>query len=76
MNNKHTINKVGKYTVEIRANGDKLWFYKGQMHREDGPAYEGHTLYECKWWLEGFPCFAKQTWQLRLRRLKLKALGL
>ena len=29
-----------KYEVEVYANGDKYWYLKGQLHREDGPAVE------------------------------------
>ena len=29
-----------KYEVEVYANGDKCWYLKGKIHREDGPAIE------------------------------------
>ena len=29
-----------KYTVEVYANGTKIWYSNGQLHREDGPAAE------------------------------------
>lgn len=34
----------------VRANGDRVWYKDGNVHREDGPAYisaEG----ECRWYL-------------------------
>ena len=30
-----------EYTVEVHGNGDKEWHLNGELHREDGPAYEG-----------------------------------
>ena len=27
-------------TVRVHANGDKLWYLNGKLHREDGPAIE------------------------------------
>ena len=30
-----------EYTVKVRANGSKYWFFNDKLHREDGPAYEG-----------------------------------
>jgi hypothetical protein len=29
-----------EYTVKVSANGDKSWWLKGKLHREDGPAIE------------------------------------
>ena len=26
--------------VQVNANGDKLWYLNGELHREDGPAIE------------------------------------
>jgi hypothetical protein len=28
------------YTVKIDENGDKYWYFKRKLHREDGPAIE------------------------------------
>jgi len=40
------------YTVEVRDNGDKFWYLNGQVHREDGPAYE-YINGDKRWWLNG-----------------------
>jgi len=32
--------KRGKYTVKIDPFGGRNWFYKGKLHRENGPALE------------------------------------
>jgi len=32
--------KEGKYIVRINEDGDKIWFFRGRWHREDGPAFE------------------------------------
>ena len=29
-----------EYTVKVYANGSKLWYLNGKIHREDGPAVE------------------------------------
>jgi len=29
-----------EYTVNVWANGDKVWYLNGKLHREDGPARE------------------------------------
>jgi len=29
-----------EYVVKVSANGDKLWYINGKLHREDGPAIE------------------------------------
>ena len=38
-----------KYTVEVYANGTKIWYRNDQLHREDGPAaeYASGTKYWC-----------------------------
>ena len=41
-----------EYTVEVYNNGNKFWYLKGELHREDGPACEydgGHK----HWYLNG-----------------------
>jgi hypothetical protein len=30
------------------SNGDKEWYLNGQLHRDDGPAFE--SIYGDKWW--------------------------
>ena len=29
-----------EYTVKVFGSGDRWWWYKGELHREDGPAIE------------------------------------
>ncbi len=31
---------MSDYIVEVRNNGDKLWYLNDQLHREDGPAID------------------------------------
>ena len=31
---------VIEYKVKVSTNGDKFWYLKGKLHREDGPAVE------------------------------------
>lgn len=40
----------------ITANGTKMWYVHGQLHRDDGPAIEYVTQsrsFENEWWYEG-----------------------
>ena len=37
-------------TCKVYANGDKVWYLNGNMHREDGPAIEHANGYKT-WWL-------------------------
>ena len=41
-----------EYVVKVSANGDKLWYINGKLHREDSPAceYAGGTK---SWYLNG-----------------------
>lgn len=41
-----------EYTVKVYANGDKSWYLKDKLHREDGPAieYADGSKY---WYLDG-----------------------
>lgn len=41
-----------KYTVEVHANGNKIWHLNGKIHREDGPAVEC-TDGTKRWYLNG-----------------------
>lgn len=43
------MNKI-TYTVDVLANGNKLWYLNGELHREDGPAVECADEYR-EWWL-------------------------
>ena len=38
------------------ANGSKSWYFDGEYHREDGPAYEGADGRK-QWWLNDFLIF-------------------
>ena len=31
---------MSDYIVEVRNNGDKIWYLNDQLHREDGPAID------------------------------------
>ena len=40
------------YTVKIDENGDKFWYFKRKLHREDGPAVEHSNNYKY-WYING-----------------------
>ena len=40
------------YTVAAYANGDKYWYFNGELHREDGPAFEESDGSK-EWYLNG-----------------------
>jgi len=64
----------GDYTI-LTDNEGLVYFYKGLLHREDGPAmidYDGSGVYA----LAGYEFDNKEDWQMILRREKLKALGI
>ena len=39
-----------KYEVHVWTTGATFWYFNGQRHREDGPAYES-TSGTKEWWL-------------------------
>lgn len=41
---------MNKSECEIALNGTKVWWFNGQIHREDGPAIE-RLDGTCGWWL-------------------------
>ena len=41
-----------EYTVKVRDNGDKYWYFNGKYHRVDGPAVELSNGYK-EWYLNG-----------------------
>ena len=41
-----------KYEVKVYANGDKLWYLNGKLHREDGPAVD-YANGDKSWGLNG-----------------------
>ena len=41
-----------EYTVEVYDNGEKYWYLNDNLHREDGPAYEGSEGSK-HWYLNG-----------------------
>ena len=41
-----------EYTVKVYDNGTKWWYLKGNLHREDGPAFEGASGTK-SWYLNG-----------------------
>ena len=40
------------YYTEINSNGDKCWYFDGNLHRVDGPAIEYSNGYKY-WYLNG-----------------------
>jgi len=40
------------YEVKIDRYGDRRWYLKGELHRTDGPAYEGYGG-DKNWYLNG-----------------------
>ena len=40
------------YTVTVDDNGTNRWYINDQLHREDGPAFEGANGYNA-WYLNG-----------------------
>jgi len=67
--------KEGKYvvTVDDADKDGKAYWYKGLLHREDGPASYGHAYND--YYLEG-RYFEYEDWQIIMRREKLKELGI
>ena len=41
-----------KYEVRVYADGGKIWYLNGKLHREDGPAIEYTDVNE-QWYLNG-----------------------
>ena len=41
-----------EYTVKVYSNGNKSWYFNGELHREDGPAIEYSDGYK-EWYLNG-----------------------
>jgi len=41
-----------EYMVKVYDNGDKLWYFNGNLHRKDGPAIENATGTKV-WFLNG-----------------------
>ena len=41
-----------EYTVKVYSSGTKAWYLNGELHREDGPAYEGSSG-DKEWYLNG-----------------------
>jgi len=56
------------------ADGDKEWWLNGEGHREDGPAIEYADVGK-SWYLEGKQ-YTEEEWQFKMRKKKLKVLGI
>ena len=65
--------KEGKYQVVKWNDGSKFWYYKGELHREDGPAVDHFSHNE--WYLNDIE-YTEKEWKVKMRKLKLKALGI
>jgi hypothetical protein len=61
-----------EYTVRVYDNGTKEWLFDDELHREDGPAFEGCSGFK-SWWRNGkrhredgpavvWPTGAKEWW--------------
>jgi len=71
---KYTEKKVGKYTVDAWEDGDKVWYYEGKLHRENGPAWE-YADGDTEWWLNN-KLYSEEEWTFEMRKRKLKELGI
>ena len=54
----------------INSNKDIVWFKNGELHREDGPAFEWSDR-EKSWYLNNIR-YTEQKWKIAVRRLKLE----
>ena len=71
--------KDGKYTVHefigyMFGQKFKKWMYAGSIHREDGAAIEWEDGTK-RWYINGGE-YTEKDWQIEMRKLKLKALGI
>jgi len=66
--------KEGKYTVRAWCDGDKVWWFEGKVHRENGPAWEFNDGSK-RWFLDNME-YTEKVWKKRTRRRKLKVLGI
>jgi len=66
--------KEGKYTILILDGGQKQWYYKRKLHREDGPAFE-YQIINNEYWLDGH-YYTKEDYIIEMRRRKFKELNL
>jgi len=66
--------KKGKYTIVEHVAGTKVWNYKHELHREDGPAVEMYDG-DKRWFLYDEE-YTEEEWIKEMRRRKLEALRL
>jgi len=69
--------REGGPAIEL-ADGSKTWYINGKRHREDGPAVifsdSGDGAYKA-WYLNGVD-YDEKSWKVKMRKKKLKVLGL
>ena len=58
---------MNKPKCKTYSNGTKEWYLNGELHREDGPAYEHLDGYK-EWWLNGKPIHPETLVDLWLER--------
>lgn len=54
-----------EYTVKVWENGNKGWYLNGQLHRTDGPAFEGADGSK-EWWINGKRYSTEAEWRFAL----------
>jgi len=72
--NNATDKKVGKYIIKTLNFGTRAWYYKGLLHREDGPAVE-YAGGDKEWYL-AHEKYTEKEWTIEMRKKKFKALGI
>jgi len=74
MKKKYKFYKEDKYVIKQYNLGDKIWYLDGEIHREDGPAFEGSD--DLKYWYLNNKHYSKENWKKEMRKRKLKELGI
>jgi len=66
--------KEGRYIIRKWDDGDKVWWFEGKVHRENGPAFEMENGYK-EWWLDDRE-YTEAEWKYEMRKCKLAVLGI
>jgi hypothetical protein len=56
-----------------QSNGDLIWYYKGKVHREDGPAIDYPNGYKA-WYLNGIKYSQEEWFEMLSDEDKLEAI--
>ena len=56
--------------MKINEYGDTYWYLNGELHRTDGPAYEGDNGYKA-WYLNG-KRYSEEEWKKICMELEIK----